>query len=527
MTARHIAGSLLALCLAATASASDSPRSVIPWLSESLSQDPWDDSNLPAFRDPNPDAAGLTPFSDERIVTSSLDATVREGVGLILPAEAGFPADIWGRSSALRARALVLDRTAAGVPETRRLYRDILVAETPAPLGAGASNALLLARLDGLMRAGLLDDARAILAQLDLSSPEVFRRAFDVALLIGEEEAMCARLRASPALSPSLMARIFCLARGGDWDAAALTLQTGHDLGFIPPEHEALLAQFLDPALAESAPVPPSDTGLTTLEFVIRESIALPRPARMPLAFSYLDTHDGNALRTRMDAFERLAAQAVTAAYAPLFETYRSGKPASSGGIWDRSKAVQDLDDAMAIAEPERITRTLLAADATLTPAGLRHAFAWAYRRQLAALDPKEYPLDTRRRVFELLCLADMAEEAQPWLDADGSAQAQLRAALVDPQAPPSSLPLPPLEGGVMAGLSAEAAPDDQAAEIAALFDTGQFAEAMFRTLDLLKAGPESDPQDIAAALYLLRHAGLTDAARRTASQLLLLLEEA
>ena len=41
----------------------------------------------------------------------------------------------------------------------------------------------------------------------------------------------CAALRQNPALSPTLPARVFCLARGGDWNAAEITLTLGRRWG--------------------------------------------------------------------------------------------------------------------------------------------------------------------------------------------------------------------------------------------------------------------------------------------------------
>jgi len=510
------------------AAASEGPRSVIPWLSESLSKDPWDDSLLPMFGDPNGDIAGTTPFGLEPITTTSLDDPVREGLGLLVPRDSGFPQDLWGNTSSLRVRSMLAAREPAGVPAARRLFHDILIAQTAPPPGSGVTNALLLARIDALLTAGYLDASAALLDRMDATDPEVFRRVFDVALLTDQEEAICARLRGSPALSPTLTARVFCLARGGDWDAAALTLQTGHDVGLISGEEEALLAAFLDPSLVEDATFTGPESPLTTLNFVLRDSIALPRASgKLPVAFEFLDAAEGNAQRTRMEAMERLVKEGVLAESA-LFEVYRAGKPASSGGIWDRAKVVQDLDDAFAIGATDGIARALRAADETLGLAGLRLAFAQAFRRQLAALDAAGFDPADQRVVFELLLLADNIEEARKWRADNGDATARFELALIhEGQAFPGTDALEPNRAAIASGLSAEGPTSETATEIAALFDGGRFGEGLLRTLDLLTAGPEADPQDLASALFLLRHAGLTDQARQIAIQSLYLLQEA
>jgi hypothetical protein len=57
-----------------------------------------------------------------------------------------------------------------------------------------------------------------------------------VTLLTGTEHDACAILRSQPALAPTLPARVFCLARNGDWNAAVLTLNTARALGDVTPE---------------------------------------------------------------------------------------------------------------------------------------------------------------------------------------------------------------------------------------------------------------------------------------------------
>ena len=61
--------------------------------------------------------------------------------------------------------------------------------------------------------------------------PEPFRRWFDIALLIGREDRACDIMLETPQIAPTFPARIFCLARSGDWNAAALSLRTGETLG--------------------------------------------------------------------------------------------------------------------------------------------------------------------------------------------------------------------------------------------------------------------------------------------------------
>ena len=272
-------------------SAAEAPRSVISWLSDVIgapSEGPSDGAT-PA----SPGVAAVAPFDPGEIEISSLDDPVRNGVGLLAPSQTGLPRDLWGSASALRVRGLIYERKPAGVPAARLLYRNIMLAQTNAPVGSGPRNGVLLARVDALMAAGMLDEADALLSKAGINDPELFRRAFDIGLLTGRADERCAQLRDSPALSPTLPARVFCLARLGDWSAAALTLNLGQEMGNIPANQAALLGRFLDPAYFEGTEPPPIPEPLTTLDYILRESVALPRPpGSLPLAFLIPDAQD-------------------------------------------------------------------------------------------------------------------------------------------------------------------------------------------------------------------------------------------
>ncbi len=94
----------------------------------------------------------------------------------------------------------------------------------------------------------------------------------------------------SPGLAPTFPARIFCLARSGDWNAAALTLRTGQALGYITEAEEALLSRFLDPDLYEGEPPLPTPAPVTPLAWRMFEAIGEPlSTATLPMAFAHAE----------------------------------------------------------------------------------------------------------------------------------------------------------------------------------------------------------------------------------------------
>jgi hypothetical protein len=97
-------------------------------------------------------------------------------------------------------------------------------------------------------------------------------------LLTGHEDRACETMMANPALAPTLQARVLCLARAGQWDVAALTLQTAAALGQVGPDQAALMGRFLDPDLFEGEPVPPPPVPVTPLDFKMYEGIGEPCP---------------------------------------------------------------------------------------------------------------------------------------------------------------------------------------------------------------------------------------------------------
>jgi hypothetical protein len=498
----------------------DAPLSAIPWLTESIRTAPA--GTLPAAT--GSDAAG-TGIADIRM--TALDAPQRDGAGLLRPSQTGFPAAIWGQSSPARARDLILGHQPRGLPETQALFRRLLLAQTEPPPGAGPEAAVLLARIDRLIQLGALDDADALIRQAGVTDPELFRRAFDIGLLTERPGRVCDMLRSSPSLSPTLPARVFCLARAGDWDAAALTLELGGGIGDIAPVQRDLLSRFLDPALFEDMPAPEPSDPMTPLEFVLRESVALPRPVRaLPLAFLHADLADHAPPRTRILAAERLVRVAAIRAD-QLFATYRAGRPAASGSVWDHAAAIQAIDAALHAGDPDGIADALARADSLFSQLGLRLPFAQGIARKLATVPRDGFPDDRIDLPHTLLILAGDAAAARKWQRAALTPGDRLKVALAEGSGDlPASAALSELERAIVAGLTGAGPYSDDTRRIAAMFAT-EYAAGLLATLDLLAPGAEIDPRELERALWLLRQAGLEPAARRIALETLLLAEEA
>ncbi len=493
------------------------PRSAIPWLSESIEIG----STPPPPSRPRP-GAGAT--GGDEITVTPLGEISRDAVGLLPPEATGFAKALWGPDPAPQVQAAIEAQGGRGVPEARALFHRLLLAEADPPQDAAGGSSVLVARIDRLLEMGALEEAGALIDLAGPETPELFRRWFDVGLLLDQAAPPCAALRQNPALSPTLPARVFCLARGGDWGAAEITLTVGEHVGSIPPNEQALLARFLDPEIFEEAPPPPVPDPLTALDFLMREAVALPRPSGpLPLAFLHGDLGEHVPMRSRIVAAERLTMSGA-ASYPVLFAAYRSGVPAASGGVWDRARAVQTLDTALQRAlddgESGAVAAPLLAADALISARGLRVALAQEFASALARLDPDGLSPEARVVVAELLLLAgapDAARHAAPAGDPRIAALLAVAGAGAVPDAVQGDLLV-----AAMAGLSAESPADDREARLTALLAEGRQGQAILGALDLVEAGAAVDPPALRAALLTLRLAGQDASARKIALQTLL-----
>lgn len=290
-----------------------------------------------------------------------------------IPAEAArLPRDLWGAAPAGR----IAESIAATNPRlaaNRALFQRMLTAQLQPPSGAveGDEGRLFLARVDRLIAAGRLDDADALLQSAGWSDGPRFARRFDIALLRDSADEVCTTMGLRPGLAPNLGARIYCLARAGDWNAAALTLHGARAAEMMPPQTVALLERFLDDGSADLTDALPDPAQVTPLEFRLFEAIGQPlATADLPLAFAWADLNGNAGWKARLDAAERLArAGAIDPGL--LAAAFLDQQPAASGGVWDRAAAFQRLDAAMDAGDAAAVSAELPGAASLFLQAGL------------------------------------------------------------------------------------------------------------------------------------------------------------
>ncbi len=479
------------------------PLSAIDWLSRSVEL-------APVFGPPVTETA-VTPG----ITTTTLAQPSKNPVGILPPRVTGLPQSLWIKSNEEDLVALVRAERIDMLPAMQDLLKVLMMAEADPPQDAGTNGALFLARVDKLLDMGALEQAKSLIEQATPDTPALFQRWFDVALLTGTEDAACDVMQETPSIAPTYSARIFCLARSGEWPVAALTLNTHRVLGDITPAEEALLSRFLDPELYEGEPPLDPPERVTPLNFRMHEAIGEALvTAPLPLAFAHADLRFTSPWKAQLEAAERLAHHGAVSENV-LLRHYTSRTPAASGGIWDRAAAMQRFDVAMLAGDPDAVADTLPAAWSAMREARAEIQFAKLYGAALQDLPLRQ---DAASVAIEVGLLSPSYERVallveERGIDWDPFAIGLARGTPALDDADTAK------EKAIAAAFLTPAVPED----IARLLEQGKLGEALLRALQLFDAGSDGDLRALTASLSALRTVGLEDVARRAALQHLLL----
>lgn len=485
------------------------PLSAIDWLSKSVATP----ALMPAPAPAEPPVA--TSVTQGVISTLPLDAPSLDAIGLSSVARTGLPRDLWGTTASADLARMIRAERVHTLPAIQSLLYRLLLAELAPPADSDGQGTVFLARIDKLLDLGALDPALALLEQVDNPPPEVFRRRFDIALLTGEEDRACEAMRETPGISPTFQARVFCLARGGDWNAAALSLRTGETLGYIPPDMVPLLERFLDPELADGAPDLPVPARPSPLDLRLMEAIGEPlQTSTLPLAFAHADLTSNAGWKTRLEAAERLAR---TGAIEPnlLLGLYTERQAAASGGVWERVRAIQALDGALAAADRAAVARALPPAWQLVEAQELEVPFAALFGESLARM---ELDGPAGALAFRIGLLSDGYESvARARTPRDGTEAFMIGVATGDGS---GTVPPDQMGAAIKAAFTGTPGPIP---EFAALIGERRLGEALLKAADQITDGARGDLRDVTEGLIFLRHVGLETTARRAALELVLL----
>lgn len=500
---------LFAVLMTATPLAAQSPLSAIDWLENQAAAPQLAPPAKPRSEPPVAETAVVP-----QIETMPLGAPTAEAVGLLPQHVTGLPLTLWQNSEV----TTLVDLIAAvdpAVPALSALLHTLLLAEANPPEGRHDGTPLLVARLDRLIAQGVVAPALALVERATASTPELYSRWFDLALLTGGEEAACAALFRDPTLSDDLPTRIFCAARQGEYDVAVTILETGRVLETVSTRDAELLLHFLDPALADTAAPPSKPARPTPLQFRMFEAIGEPlSTTALPRAFANVDLLGDSGWKAQLEAAERLARVGAISEN-QLLGIYSLQRRAASGGIWDRVEAIQAFEEALKRPETGQLGPALEKLWPQMRSAQLLVPFARLFGERLLGADLSGR---SQTMAFRAALLSPEYESAAASIDGAAPEQLYLKAIAVGEA--PTSVPLALPFGEPIAAAFGESVPPP---ELQAQLDEERVGEVILRAISLFSSGADGNPDDLKDALSTLRAVGLEDTARRAALQLIIL----
>ncbi len=518
VTSCYALAAVMALSAAAARAQGGAPLSVIDWLDTPAQQ-----GDLPRA----PDVAAPAPRADEpavsetgtapQVITRPLDAGMPQAVGLVPPAVTGIQPDLWAGSDPATLARQIRDLPDLDLAAGNALLFTLLLAEAQAPAGGGQVD-LTRARVEKLMVLGAVEPALALVEQAGAATtPALFDIWMALGLLVGSEDTACGALSRAPYLTQDTALRIFCAARGGDWDTAALTFGSASALSLVPRETLDVLDRFLNPDLFEDAPPLPAPRRMDPLTFRLFETIGEPLPTGpLPRTYAVADLRDVAGWKSQLEAAERLT-RAGALPDNRLLGLYTDRQPAASGGIWDRVRAVQRFDTALASGSAEAVAKTLPAAWSQMRDAGLEVSFAAAFYPLLDRIALERGAARIKAQIGLLSPDYEEVATALPETLDLGQDGALLRA--VARGAAPTAAPEAAIPRAVHDAFSTA----EPRADWIAMARDRQLGAALLLTLDSLRDGARGDSRALRDALATLRALGLEDTARRAALQILLL----
>ena len=489
----------------------EQPLSAIDWLSNPV---PVTSRTVPQSEqigvEPPVTESALVPG----VTVTPLEDAGRDAVGLLPASVTGLPPTLWQASRSGDLVVALSGQDVLGLPAMQSLLYTLLLAEADPPGDAGPGHRMLKARVAKLMELGAVEPALALMQRAGAENAQLFPLWFDLTLLSGTEEDACKALNTKPHLTNHTASRIFCTARGGDWNAAALMLDSARALSLMTPVEDHLVAAFIDPELVEEGMHLAPPARVSALVFRLYEAAGTPLPtASLPRAFAMADLRDTAGWKAELEAAERLSRTGALSENR-LFDIYADRHPAASGGIWDRVEAVQRFDTAMQSGDPGAVAKTLPAAWSAMQATHLEVPFARYYATGLARL-----PLSGKASSLGLAVgLLSPDYEAIANRSEPSDAEERFLVALAKGM-PQTAVTQDPLAKAIALAFSDNSLP----AQLDFLLQEGKLGEAILKSMQIFSSGVEGNISDIQTALQGFRALGLEDTARRAGLQLMLL----
>ena len=317
----------------------DEPMSAIDWLAKKIN-DPPVFYTYPSEIDENSN------IEIEKMVLPNIS---KNSIGIYPSIKIGINSDIWKNNNEIEISTILKKIRISDLYYLNRLLKRILLIESDPPIiavGEKFSGTIFLRqRILKLIQMGALDDAEALILDSEPTfDPNLTDLWSEISFLTYRFERFCKAILNGYHNSLEPAHKIICLARSGDWNAAALSLATFSSINEIDSDHEKLLINYLDhEAELEIINKDKCEEDKSVIIYLCNFSNINTRIPSYGVKFLYNNLGRGKSIRSRIVASEELV---KSGALNPniLFSTYKIKQPSTSGGVWARAKLVQELD---------------------------------------------------------------------------------------------------------------------------------------------------------------------------------------
>ncbi len=389
------------------------PLSAIDWLAEKI-------NDAPDFFTLQNEQISESQDINNKIKIDQLPGISKNSVGFFSGNRLGLPINAWSGETEILLAKEVKKISISELYHLNRFLKRILLVEIDPPItqvdAPYAGTAFLRSRISKLIDMGALDDAEALLeAASPLTEFGLLDLWTEVSFLTRRLDNFCEMILQSHNTKMVPSHRIVCLARSGDWNAAALALATYTSIGEIDNELETLLINYLDHE---------AELDLVNKDICLEKSAILLylcgfsgiriSDSELPVKFLYSNLSRSKSLRTRISTSEEFVKSGSLDPNV-LFSNYRVKEPSASGGVWARAKIVQNVDKSLNASDVEYpiLFENLSAAITEFTKQNLLAQFAETYGSKFREIAPAQNFPELNEIILALIILS--GEELGEW----------------------------------------------------------------------------------------------------------------
>ncbi len=285
-----------------------------------------------------------------KVEESSLGSVNLNSIGIISAENTSFPTSLWNRSDESLLAKKITEIPELKIASANKIFKRLLILDTEPPINTignkNMGSIFLLSRVDRLIEMGAIDEAEVILDYIKNPNYDLLRRKIDIASITGRLQETCKKVRRHFDSSDILKFKIICLAREGDWNAAAILFSVGSTLKLFSSTEKKLLLNFLDPEINVKIGEEEMKANLSPTNFYLFLSRGVFFNTKdLSPKYAYTLSTEGNSLMERIQSSEKLVKSfSMNSNY--LFSLYRTAGQNNENMKNELINSVINLDNA-------------------------------------------------------------------------------------------------------------------------------------------------------------------------------------